>query len=37
VQCPAFDETTMLRVARAFERVTDHHRQRPPVAAAAAS
>jgi aspartyl-tRNA(Asn)/glutamyl-tRNA(Gln) amidotransferase subunit A len=35
VQCPAFDEATMLRVARAFERVTDHHRQRPPAAAAA--
>jgi aspartyl-tRNA(Asn)/glutamyl-tRNA(Gln) amidotransferase subunit A len=26
-----FDETTMLRVADAFERTTDWHRQMPPL------
>jgi aspartyl-tRNA(Asn)/glutamyl-tRNA(Gln) amidotransferase subunit A len=31
LQCQAFDESTMFRVARMFERATDHHHQSPPI------
>jgi aspartyl-tRNA(Asn)/glutamyl-tRNA(Gln) amidotransferase subunit A len=34
---PAFGEATLLRVADAFERVTDYHRQWPPALAASKS
>jgi aspartyl-tRNA(Asn)/glutamyl-tRNA(Gln) amidotransferase subunit A len=30
IQCPAFDEMTMFRIARLFERNTSIHHQRPP-------
>ena len=30
IQCPAFDEATMFRIARMFERATDFHERRPP-------
>ena len=32
IQCRAFDETTMFRVARMFERETEFHRRRPSIA-----
>ena len=35
--CPAFEEATMFRVARMFERATDFHEQRPPLHAEAAA
>ncbi len=31
IQCKAFDETTMFRVARSFERATDYHSVQPPI------
>lgn len=33
IQCQAFDEATMFRVARMFEVATDHHRRAPQLAA----
>jgi aspartyl-tRNA(Asn)/glutamyl-tRNA(Gln) amidotransferase subunit A len=33
IQCQAFDETTMFRVARMFQGATAHHLRRPPSAA----
>ena len=36
LQCPAFAETMMFRIARMFERGSDLLGRRPPVAAAVA-
>lgn len=32
IQCPSFDEMTLVRIARQFERATTHARQTPPLA-----
>ncbi|MCH8316396.1 MAG: hypothetical protein IIA64_10520, partial [Planctomycetes bacterium] len=31
IQCQAFDEATMFRIARMFEAATDHHTHRPDI------
>lgn len=31
IQCKAFDEATMFRIARMFEAATDHHTRRPQI------
>ncbi len=31
IQCKAFDEATMFRIARMFEAATDHHTHRPDI------